>query len=199
MKRLGRLLTKGLVAVLPLGLTAYTVYWLVTTTEALMQNFLLWFIHPDLYRPGMGLLVGIVFLLAVGTLVNAYVVRRVQGWLDQVINRIPGVKTVYGAVRDLMQFLPTGTTTNRDLRSVVVVRWGDMRLLGFITRDDLPELEAQAGGIDLVAVYLPMSYGIGGYTVYLPKDQCEPLDMPVETAMRMALTAGMSSGPPPVR
>ena len=44
-----------------------------------------------------------------------------------------------------------------------------------------------------------MSYGIGGYTVYLPKDQCEPLDMPVETAMRMALTAGMSSGPPPGR
>jgi uncharacterized membrane protein len=74
-----------------------------------------------------------------------------------------------------------------------------MRLLGFVTRDELPELEAQAGGIDLVAVYLPMSYGIGGYTVYLPKDQCEPLDMPVETAMRMALTAGMSSGPPPAR
>lgn len=198
MKRLGRLLTKGLVAVLPLGLTVYTVYWLVTTTEALMQTFLLWFIQPQSYRPGMGLLVGLVFLLAVGTLVNAYVVRRLQGWLDQFINRIPGVKTVYGAVRDLMQFLPTGNSTNRDLRSVVVVRWGDMRLLGFITRDDLPELEAQAGGIDLVAVYLPMSYGIGGYTVYMPKNQCEPLDMPVETAMRMALTAGMSSGPPPV-
>lgn len=199
MKRLVRLLTKGLVAVLPLGLTVYTFYWLVTTTEALMQSFLLWFIHPASYRPGMGLLVGLVFLLAVGTLVNAYVVRRVQGWLDQFIDRIPGVKTVYGAVRDLMQFLPTGNSTNRDLRSVVVVRWGDMRLLGFITRDDLPELEAQAGGIDLVAVYLPMSYGIGGYTVYMPKDQCEPLDMPVETAMRMALTAGMSSGPPPAR
>ena len=153
MKRLGLLLMKGLVAVLPLGLTAYSVYWLVTTTETLMQTFLLWFIRPEIYRPGMGLLVGVVFLLAVGTFVNAF----------------------------------------------VVVRLGDMRLLGFVTRDDLPELEAQAGGIDLVAVYLPMSYGIGGYTVYLPKDQCESLDMPVETAMRMALTAGMSSGPPPAR
>ena len=199
MKRLGLLLMKGLVAVLPLGLTAYTVYWLVTTTETLMQTYLLWFIRPESYRPGMGLLVGVVFLVGVGTLVNAYVVRRVQGWLDRVIDRIPGVKTVYGAVRDLMQFLPTGNSTTRDLRSVVVVRWGGMRLLGFVTRDDLPELEAQAGGIDLVAVYLPMSYGIGGYTVFLPKDKCEPLDMPVETAMRMALTAGMSSGPPAAR
>ena len=200
MKRLGALLTKGLVATLPLGLTIYAVYWLVTTTESWMHDFLLLFIDPGTYRPGMGLFVGLLILLGMGALVNAYIVRRLQAWLDRIINRIPGVKTVYGAVRDLMQFLPTGASTaNRDLRSVVVVRWGDMRLLGFVTRDDLPELEAQAGGIDLVAVYLPMSYGIGGYTVYLPKNQCEPLDMPVETAMRMALTAGMSSGPPPER
>jgi uncharacterized membrane protein len=199
MKRLGTLLMKGLVATLPLGLTIYAVYWLVTTIESLMHDLLVLVIDRATYRPGMGLFVGLVLLLGMGALVNAYIVRRMQAWLDRLINRIPGVKTVYGAVRDLMQFLPTGTTTNRDLRSVVVVRWGDVRLLGFITRDDLPELEAQAGGIDLVAVYLPMSYGIGGYTVYLPKDQCEPLDMPVETAMRMALTAGMSSGPPPER
>ncbi len=198
MKRLGALLTKGLVATLPLGLTIYAVYWLVTTTESLMHDFLLLFIDSSTYRPGMGLFVGLLILLGMGALVNAYVVRRVQGWLDRLIDRIPGVKTVYGAIRDLMQLLPTGSS-ERDLRSVVVVRIGEMRLLGFVTRDDLPELEAQAGGIDLVAVYLPMSYQVGGYTVYLPKSQCEPLDMPVETAMRMVITAGMSSGPPPER
>ena len=196
MKRLGALLMKGLVATLPLGLTIYAVYWLITTTESLMHDLLLLFIDSTTYRPGMGLFVGLLILLGMGLLVNAYVVRRVQSWIDRLIERIPGVKTVYGAIRDLMQLLPTGSK-GRDLRSVVVVRFGEVRLLGFVTRDDLPELEAQAGGIDLVAVYLPMSYQVGGYTIYLPKDQCEPLDMPVETAMRMVITAGMSSGPPP--
>lgn len=198
MKRLGALLMKGLVATLPLGLTIYAVYWLVTTIESLMHDLLLLFIDRATYRPGMGLFVGLGILLGMGMLVNAYIVRRVQGWIDRLIERIPGVKTVYGAIRDLMQLLPTGGK-DRDLRSVVVVRFGDIRLLGFVTRDDLPELEAQAGGIDLVAVYLPMSYQVGGYTIYLPKDQCEPLDMPVETAMRMVITAGMSSGPAPER
>ncbi len=198
MKKLGRLLMKGLVALLPLGLTAYTVYWLITTTESLMHNLLLWIMPPAVYRPGMGLAAGLFILLTVGAGVNAYVVRRLQGWVDRLIDRIPGVKTVYGAIRDLMQLFPTSSDA-RDLRSVVVVRIGSIRLLGFITRDELPELDAQAGGADLVAVYLPMSYQIGGYTIYLPKDQCEILDMPVETAMRMVITAGMSSGPVPTR
>jgi uncharacterized membrane protein len=44
-----------------------------------------------------------------------------------------------------------------------------------------------------VAVYLPMSYQIGGYTLYLPGSSIEPLDMPVEDAMRLILTAGLSS------
>jgi uncharacterized membrane protein len=198
MKKLGRLLMKGLVALLPLGLTAYTVYWLITTTEALMHSLLLWIMPPTVYRPGMGLAAGLAILLTVGAGVNAYVVRRMQGWMDRLIGRIPIVKTVYGAIRDLMQLFPTSSDA-RDLRSVVVVRLGNIRVLGFITRDDLPELEALAGGTDLVAVYLPMSYQIGGLTIYLPKDQCEILDMPVETAMRMVITAGMSSGPVPAR
>lgn len=185
-------------ALLPLGLTAYAVYWLVTTTESLMQRLLTLVLPERFYWPGMGLAAGLIILLAAGALVNAYVVRRLQAWVDDVIDRIPGVKSVYGAMRDLMQLFPTGGKA-RDLRSVVVVKFGDVRMVGFITRDDLPELEKQAGGIDLVAVYLPMSYQVGGYTLYLPKDQCEPLDMPVETAMRMVLTAGMSSGPPPSR
>jgi uncharacterized membrane protein len=198
MKKIGVLLMKGLVALLPLGLTAYAVFWLVTTTESLMQRLLTLVLPERFYWPGMGLAAGIIILLAAGGLVNAYVVRRFQGWVDDLIDRIPGVKSVYGAIRDLMQLFPTGGKA-RDLRSVVVVKFGDVRMVGFITRDDLPELEKQAGGIDLVAVYLPMSYQVGGYTLYLPKEQCEPLDMPVETAMRMVLTAGMSSGPPPNR
>ena len=76
MKRLGALLTKGLVATLPLGLTIYAVYWLVTTTESLMHDFLLLFIDPGTYRPGMGLFVGLLILLGMGALVNAYIVRR---------------------------------------------------------------------------------------------------------------------------
>jgi uncharacterized membrane protein len=43
-----------------------------------------------------------------------------------------------------------------------------------------------------VAVYFPMSYQIGGYTLMVPRERLQPLDLPVETAMRVVLTGGMS-------
>jgi uncharacterized membrane protein len=140
----------------------------------------------------MGILMGLVVLFIVGSLVNAYIVRRAIAVWEEFLGRIPLVKTVYGAVRDVTRLLPSGEN-KRDLQSVVVYRVGEARMLGFVTRDDLPELEKQAGGVDLVAVYFPLSYMLGGVTLYLPKNAVEPVDMPVEAAMRLALTGGMAS------
>jgi uncharacterized membrane protein len=194
MKTLTNVLMKGLAAVLPIGLTIYFVWWLATTAESLMHRLITLFLPEQFYYPGMGIGAGLLLLFAIGTAVNAYVVRRTIGFWEEQLQRIPVVKTVYSAVRDIARLLPAGGK-KRDLQSVVVYQMGEVRLLGFVTRDDLPELEAQAGGVDLVAVYFPMSYMIGGYTIYVPKSSIQPLDMPVEAAMRMALTGGMATTP----
>lgn len=192
MKALTNILMKGLAAVLPIGLTLYVIWWLVRTIEAQMRGLLTLIVPPEHYRPGMGILVGLLLLFAVGSVVNAYVVRRAISVWDEFLERIPLVKTVYSAFRDIARLLPSGQG-KRDLQSVVIWHVGDARLLGFVTRDDLPELEKQAGGVDLVAVYFPLSYMLGGLTVYLPKHAVERIDMPVEAAMRLAITGGMAS------
>ena len=53
-------------------------------------------------------------------------------------------------------------------------------------------LRAKSEGDQLIGVYLPLSYQIGGYTIYLPRDRVKPVDMTVEEAMRLTLTGGMS-------
>lgn len=194
MNKLGNLLMKGFATILPVSLTIYVIWWLATTAETLLRRIITIIVPEEHYWPGLGLIVGFLILLAVGAMVNAYLVRRaIRAW-EELLGRIPVVKTIYGAIRDLTNFLPSGTQ-RRDLRSVVVYQLNGARIVGFVTRDDLPELEAQAGGIDLVAVYFPMSYQIGGYTLYLPKSELQILDMPVETAMRMVLTGAMSTTP----
>ena len=197
MKALSNILMKGLAAVLPIGLTLYFVWWLARTAESLMRGIITVVVPLSDYRPGMGILVGLLVLFGVGSIVNAYIVRRALEMWDEFLARIPLIKTVYSAMRDITRLLPSGGQ-KRDLQSVVVWHVGEARLLGFVTRDDLPELEKQAGGVDLVAVYMPLSYMLGGLTVYLPKHVVEPIDMPVEAAMRLALTGGMAttaSGP----
>jgi uncharacterized membrane protein len=65
-------------------------------------------------------------------------------------------------------------------------------VIGFVTQENatLPGLGTDE---ELVAVYMPMSYQIGGYTLYLPRDRIEPTDLTVEAAMRIVLTGGIQT------
>jgi uncharacterized membrane protein len=192
LKKLRSVLMRGLVAVLPIGLTAWLLWWLGTSTEAVLHRFITLFIPEGSYWWGMGILAGVAVLLVAGTLVNAYVVRRTLGYWEARLERIPVVKTLYGAIRDFVQFLPAGGE-KRDLKRVVAANFGGGVAIGFVTRDDNSELGPIGDG--LVAVYFPMSYQIGGYTLYLPRASLRPLDLSVESAMRLVLTGGLSTGP----
>jgi len=186
MKTVGRLLAKGLFTILPIVLTVYFIYWLGVTTESLLSGLLKVWLPAEIYVPGMGLVGGFVVLIVVGLLVNAYVVRRVITFSESLILRIPVVKTVYSAVRDLTGLMKVGEKGG-ELQRVVMVQFGPGKVIGFVTQENatLPGLGTDE---ELVAVYMPMSYQIGGYTLYLPRDRIEPTDLTVEAAMRIVLT-----------
>ena len=183
---------KGLATILPIALTVYVILWLLTTAESVMHRVITLVLPDSLYWPGLGIIAGLLILFVVGSAVNAYLVRRALGVWEHFLARIPVVKTVYGAVRDMTRLLPSGDT-HRDLQSVVLLRMSGAYMLGFITRDALPEFDNVVPDKDLVAVYVPLSYMIGGVTLYLPRASLTVVDMPVETAMRLALTGGMTS------
>ncbi len=187
-------LMRGLVVVLPIGLTLWLLWWLGSSTESLLQQAITLVIPAEHYRPGMGIIAAVALLLAAGTLVNALLVRRMLAAWERFLDRIPVVKTIYGAIRDFTRLLPADGK-RRDLKRVVLARFGEAQVVGFVTRDDAAELGIVKKEDGLVAVYFPMSYQIGGYTVLVPRSAIVQLDMSVETAMRLVLTGGLSSGP----
>lgn len=192
-RKLRSALVRGLVVVLPIGLTLWLLWWLGSSTESLLQRVITLVIPAEHYRPGMGIVAAVVLLLGAGTMVNALIVRRVFAAWERFLDRIPVVKTIYGAIRDFTKLLPADGK-RRDLKRVVLAQVGDARLVGFVTRDDASELGIVKREDALVAVYFPMSYQIGGYTALLPRSSIHPLDMPVEAAMRLVLTGGLSGG-----
>lgn len=191
-KRLLLLAMQGILAVFPLAVTIYVVYWVVSSLEGWVGSLVALALPNGFYFPGLGLLVGIGLLLGVGWLVNAYFIRNLIGLGEGVLERIPLVKTIYTGLRDLIGFM--SVTKKQGEGSVVLVEMGDKSLIGFIT-------DRHAGktlGIDdgnLVGVYLPMGYMIGGYTVYVDKQKLKQLKIGAEEAMRLVLTGGMASGP----
>jgi uncharacterized membrane protein len=188
MKQIGSILLKGLVTILPIGLTVYFVYWLGITTEGLLSKPIRALIGEN-YWPGMGLVMGFILLFVIGLAVNAFLVRRVLGMGEELMLRVPVVKTVYSAIRDMTRLVNTEKKKG-DLDRVVTVETQLGRLIGFVTQEHANTLGI-GGGDDLVAVYLPMSYQIGGYTVYLPRSKLGETDLTVEQAMRIVLTGGV--------
>lgn len=192
MKQLGNILLKGLVTILPIGLTIYFIYWMSVTTESVLSRPIKAILDEANYWPGMGLITGFVLLFLVGLAVNAFLVRRLLAMGEDLLMRVPVVKTVYGAVRDMTRLVNTSRKKS-DLDRVVTIEFGPGRLIGFVTQENAQELGI-GGGDDLVAVYLPMSYQIGGYTLYLPRKHLTETDLTVEHAMRIVLTGGVQGG-----
>jgi uncharacterized membrane protein len=192
MRRIWNTVLKGLVAILPIGLTLYIVYWLAVAAERLVSRLIKLVLPDQYYWPGLGLITGLSLLYAVGLAVNAYVVRRVLRVGDDLLARIPVVKTIYVATRDFMRFLPTSGKTS-DLKRVVLVPFGPGKAIGFVTSETGTLLGDAYAKEDTVAVYLPMSYMVGGYTVFLPREVLEPTALSVEAGMRLALMGGVQS------
>ena len=192
MRRIWNTVLKGLVAILPIGLTLYIVYWLAVAAERVFSPLIRLLLPEEYYWPGLGLVAGLLILYVVGLAVNAYVVRRLLRIGDDLLARIPVVKTIYVATRDFMRFLPSSGRSS-DLKRVVLVPFGPGKVIGFVTSETGNLLGGARAQQDTVAVYLPMSYMVGGYTVFLPRELLEPTALSVEAGMRLALMGGVQS------
>jgi uncharacterized membrane protein len=197
MRKIWNTVLKGLVAILPIGLTIYVIYWLAVTAERLFSKVIKLLVPEPYYWPGLGLLIGLVTLYFVGLAVNAYFVNSALRMSDALFARIPVVKTIYLAIRDFMRFFPS-SGQGSDLRRVVLLQFGPGKVIGFVTAESDQMLRrAQPAGEDMVAVYLPMSYMVGGYTIFVPRDLVETTSLSVEEGMRIALMGGVRSAATP--
>jgi uncharacterized membrane protein len=193
LRRAGRIFVTGLLTVLPLILTLYFAVWLLTVLEKFFGKQVKLLVPDDWYLPGSGLAVAVVLIFAVGVLMHAWVFRRLFRRLELLLLRVPVVRSVYSALRELLGLF--GDQKGEALQVVLVTLGDGTRLLGFVTREDCGDALKGADGRGTIAVYLPMSYQVGGYTVFVARDAVTTVDMSREDAMRFILTAGLKSRP----
>ena len=192
---LWRTFLAGLLTVLPLAVTLIVIIWLARKAESVFGTAAKTLMPNEWYVPGMGILLAVVFVFLVGAFLHAWFVNRVVELGERQLERIPGIKTIYSGMRDVLDFISRkGERT--DMKHVVAVEvQPEAHLIGFVTDeaagDGLQEL-ARTADDPLVAVYFPMGYQIGGYTLYLPASRLRSLDLSVEQAMRVILTAGVN-------
>lgn len=191
-RRLSQVFFRGLIAFLPLAITVYVLVLFVTWTERTAMA-LLRPVTGDFYLPGLGIALGAALIFALGLLVSLPATRRLLSWVELPFTNLPVVKSIYSSLKNFADYF---SPHEQDAQQVVLLKMPGHGLstVGLVTRQSMRGLPKGLAELDdQVAVYLPMGYMIGGYTVFVPRSWTTPIDMPVEEAMRLALIAFMSS------
>ncbi|WP_415063202.1 DUF502 domain-containing protein [Bdellovibrio sp.] len=188
MKQLQKIFLQGLVTFLPIALTIYIVYAGIAIVDSFLGDALRQIL--PIYIPGLGFLLTVILILLLGLMLNNLLAGGIFQKMEQRLTQVPFIKAIYSPLRDLMNLFSKGGGPG-GLQKVVLVDLGEsgIRAMGLVTREnfkDVPTIEQNAG--DRIAVYIPMSYGLGGFTLMVPRHRLTPLDMPIEKAMSLAIT-----------
>lgn len=194
MKLIWKWFLQGIALVAPIALTIALLLWLGSWSERIFGSMFRAVLPPGWYFDGLGLSGGILLILVVGLAANLFLVRRLVGLVESVLERIPLVTSLFQAFKDIARLF--SRDADGQLGQVVAVDIGGLRLVGFVMQNEavLPgEFEQEEE--PRVAVYLAMSYQIGGFTVHVPRSQITPLDVAPDQAIRAVLTGGSLSEP----
>jgi uncharacterized membrane protein len=192
LKRLSQHFFRGLISFLPLAITVYVLVIFVTWTE----NTAMWLLRPitgDFYLPGLGIALGALLILLLGILLSLRITGKLLGFVELPFTNLPLVKSIYSSLKNFADYF---APHEQDAQQVVLLKMPghELSTVGLVTRQSMKGLPKGLAELDdQVAVYLPMGYMIGGYTVFVPRNWTTPIDMSVEEAMRLALIAFMSS------
>ncbi len=159
--------------------------------ETLFDSYLMK-VLPDAVRfPGLGVTSGFLVILGIGLLLSTSFFSNIHKIILKPVRNIPLVKSVYSAIEDLMSYF--APSDDKPVSKVVKVNLPgqSFELVGLLTQDDLESIEGIAFSPEKVAVFIPMSYALGGYTIFVPRDCLVVTDMKVEQAMKLALTSWM--------
>lgn len=175
---------RGLVLIAPIAITVYVVIWVLRTVDAMI----------GINTPGLGLAITFAIITVVGFLGSNLITRSAIGLLDRLLERLPFVRLLYSAVRDVLNAFVGEKRRFDQPVSVRVDDHGHVRLFGFVTQQALSSL----GLPGHVSVYCPHSYNFSGQLVVVSTDRVEQLDKPSADVMAFIVSGGVAglSGSP---
>jgi uncharacterized membrane protein len=192
LKIINKNILTGLITLLPVILTLYLLYWFVLTTETMLGSVIRDVVSEQFYRPGMGVVAGLIVAFFVGLVMQTIIARQVLSSVERLVKKVPLIKSVYLSIRDLLNYF--SSENKKDFEQVVAVNIGEtgIQLIGLVTQADMSKMPVGFNQKDSLLVYIPMSYGIGGFAILVPRKATKALNMSMEDAMRFTLTAGVT-------
>jgi uncharacterized membrane protein len=182
-------LIAGLLVVMPLSVTVFILLALFRFLDSLLGPSFRFLLGTDV--PGLGLIAGIVGILVVGALTSNIVGRRVVGGFDWLMMRIPLARTIYSATK---QFSDSILSQNRGaFKEAVLVEWPRQGLysVGFVTGETRGEAQEKTKERVINVFIITTPNPTTGFLCLVPESQIIELEMSVEDALKLVMSAGI--------
>ncbi|HEX2768868.1 MAG TPA: DUF502 domain-containing protein [Geobacteraceae bacterium] len=193
---MGKLLTHlkekfgaGMFIVIPLGITIFILKFLFSFADGILGTYLdslfTAITHHETHFPGLGMVTGAVIVYLIGLLATNFMGHHLIRWGDELLSRIPLVKSIYISSKQLTNVLRDGKSS---YRRAVFVEWPrqGVRAIGFVTA------EVERKGEKMVVVYVPtMPNPTSGFALFFHENEVLESGMTVEDAVKFVVSGGM--------
>lgn len=185
----------GMVIAAPLAATFFILQFLITFIDSKVRPLLPPLLKPETYTnyaiPGFGVLVLVIALTLLGAITANLVGRSLFAATDRLLSRVPLVKNVYAAIKQLTEVLANNQQASFNRCVMIEYPKKGSWCIGFVSSNAKGEIGDRVGG-NMIGVFVPTSPNpTSGFLIYVDPTECIELDMTVEEGAKMILTAGL--------
>jgi uncharacterized membrane protein len=186
----------GLVVAGPVAITLWLVWWFVTWVDGLVRPFIPGAYRPETYMPvripGLGLIIVFVALTLLGFFTANFVGRKLVDFGESILSRMPVVRPIYRTAKQIFQTLFSKSESS--FRRVALIEFPSpgMWSLVFLTQSPTEDIAGRLPESEYVSAFMPCTPNpTTGFFFYVPKREVIELDITVEQAMTVIMSAGI--------
>ncbi|SDZ81493.1 DUF502 domain-containing protein [Rubrimonas cliftonensis] len=186
----------GIVVIAPLYLTVWLIWSFVSIVDYKVERLL-----PTGYNltdylnfPGYGLAIFVVFTSVIGALAKNLFAAQLIGWGERMLDRLPIIRSIYNAIKQIAETVLVQSKSSFERACLVEYPRRGIWAVAFISTATRGELVEKAGQTDMVSVFLPTTPNpTSGFLLFVPREDVIELDMSVEEAAKLIISAGLVS------
>lgn len=187
----------GLIVVGPMAITLYVVWWFINLVDAWVKPLIPTAYLPETYLPfsvpGVGLIVGVLGVMLVGALMANLFGRTLLSQGEMMLDRMPVVRGVYRLIKQIFQTIFSNSGSSFKRVGLIEFPRRGLYCIVFLAGDPPVEVDEKIGGGNpLITVFMPNGPNpTTGFIVFVPASEVIPLDLAVEDAAKLIVSAGL--------
>ena len=186
----------GLVVIMPMSLTIWLIWTLTGWIDSWVLPLVPYHLRPEQYiginLRGVGVIIFLLFTGVVGWVAKGLLGRSLIGWGERIVDRMPIVRSIYNGVKQVAETVFSQTDSKFETACLIEYPRPGIWAIGFVSIEARGEVLERLPADEVMTIFLPTTPNpTSGFLLYVPREDVTFLDMTVEDAAKLVISAGL--------